>query len=201
MDENRLVPVLALCFGLSTTSSIALTPRSQHNGEGGSTQTQTAPTVEEPYWHQIPEQGFLSFALAREEETDGEMLQGPRLGWGLWDEEDEIGGVSLYLSSVGGEHQRISRVGFEGLGFLTWPIGPVRIFPTYGLGIEYRSHDPDSGYGGLGAVGLETAIWLGKHLQLGARLEREFEFRSDDRTAFTFSLKWMDTRLMLKHSP
>ena len=133
MDEKRLVSVLALCFGLSTMSSVAFTPQGQHNGEGESTQTQRAPIVEEPYWYQIPEQGFLSFALAREEETDGETLQGPRLGWGLWDEEDEIGGVSFYLSSVGGEHQRISRVGLEGLGFLTWPIGPVRWHPCGGL--------------------------------------------------------------------
>jgi hypothetical protein len=207
VDGSRVAAALVLCVCLVVAVPAAFGGQESDSASQSGpdqAQPQSAPASEDvpaPYWYDIPQQGFLSLSLDQEEEPDGETLQGLALGYGLWDESDEIGGISFWLSSARGEHQRVSRAGFEALGYFTLPIGPVRVFPTACLGLELREHDPDAGWGGMGSLGLETAIWLGKHLQVAARLERIFEFRTDDRTGLGFRIRWMDERLLAKPEP
>src|SRR5262245_7483547 len=130
----------------------------QNSGTVESPESEPPPHV--PYWQVIEEQGFLSGGFAQHHDPDHGDLSGPTMSWGLWAEAEYIGGFSLWLTSVAGGEQRVTSGGFEVLGPFTLPLGPVRILPTFRLGVENRRAPPDDGYGGLAALGLETAVWL-----------------------------------------
>jgi hypothetical protein len=123
---------------------------------------------------------LYSLAYTREPDQSGEELRGFTIGAGPYDgEPNEFWGSlagGLWLSAQHVLSQEIYGAGFELAPQI--PIGPVSLGCRYKLGLEYRTSEPDEGFGGMASVGGEFGIWIGRRVQLVVAADREFGFPS-----------------------
>ncbi len=152
-----------------------------------------SPVVPGPGPH--AESRVYGIGYIEEDDTDGTELRGVHLLWSNWDESvDWNGGFGLWLSGQWADGQTVIGSGVE-VTLLPWvPNSPWRIGPRFRLGAEYRRRDPDDGFGGLFAAGIEGAVWMGRGLQLALTVDREFHFTTDDRTEYGLSLRFARSR-------
>ncbi|SRR6266571_562463 len=159
------------------------------------------------YWRSLPPegQGFVSIAYTEQEGLVGHSNQdGVRLGWGGWGEDPYRFGVSrpfpgalgvyFWLGETGKGERELWTAGLGGdLSFLA--LGPVRVFPRFGLGLAYRTEAPNAGLGGVAGLGLGSGVWLGRHCQLVFSVDRDFYFPARDSTRYGVEVRWLSTKL------
>ncbi len=146
-------------------------------------------------WGPHAESRIYGLSYVEEDEPDGTRLQGISLLWSSWDETvDFSGGLGWWVAWQDGGRQTIYSGGFEAT-WLPWvPQAPVRFGPRLRLGLEHRRSDPDDGFGGLAAAGVELAFWIGDSLQIAVIADREWPFRAEDRTQFGVALRFARRR-------
>ena len=141
-------------------------------------------------WGPHAESTLYGFSYIEEDEPDGTRLQGISLLWSSWDETvDFSGGLGVWLSAQTGDSQTVIGAGAE-VTLYPWVFqAPVRFGPRFRLGVEHRRRDPDDGFGGLFAIGVEGAIWIGGSFQIALTIDREMSFPAEDRTQFGLSFR------------
>jgi hypothetical protein len=138
------------------------------------------------------ERAVVSLEAVRHRDASGRLLEGGRVGFGVWDEGAcDFNVRSLYNAVVvSGGGQRVASVGLDG-ALLLAPVGPFRIMaPGVTLDIEHRSQEPHRGLGiGIG-VGAEVALWLGRHLKVAAGARRRWVLPSGTQNQVSLALRW-----------
>ena len=135
-------------------------------------------------WGPHAESRVYGVSYIEEDEPDGTTLQGVSVLWSNWDETIRLfnGGFGLWLAAQEGDSQTVLGGGVE-VSLTPWvPRAPLRFGPRFRFGLEHRSRDPDDGFGGLFAVGVEAALWIGRSVQIAVTVDRELLFPADDRT-------------------
>lgn len=190
--RSRALPLILVCLcGVPGASWSAGTGDRPGAGAGSEAET----PWEEPYvWWLGPRdslQGLISIGRTRERDPGGEVMRGLRLSLGPWAEIPELGAFRAFawLSARRGEEQRVVAAGVTAGMFMTY-IGPFRVYPHLKIGIEHRRRSPDEGLAGLGGVGLEAALWIGRHWQIAASADRNFGFPSGTRNQVGIELRW-----------
>lgn len=151
-----------------------------------------------PRWKWGPHAVSRIYGLSYVEEDEpdgGPRLRGVSLLYSSWDETVSFsGGFGWFLSWQDGGGQTIWDGGLE-MTWLPWvPKAPVRIGPRLRLGLQHRRSDPDEGFGGLAAAGVELAFWLGDGFQIALLAEHEWPFPADDRTRVGLALRFARRR-------
>ncbi len=146
-------------------------------------------------WGPHAESRIYGLSYVEEDEPDGTRLQGISLLWSSWDETvDFNGGLGWWVAWQDGGGQTIYSGGFEAT-WLPWvPQAPVRFGPRFRLGLEHRRSDPDEGFGGLAAGGVELAFWIGDSFQIAVIADREWPFRAAARTQLGLALRFARRR-------
>jgi hypothetical protein len=146
-------------------------------------------------WGPHAESRIYGLSYIKEDEPDGTRLQGISLLWSNWDETvDFNGGLGWWVAYQDGGGQTIYSGGFEATWSPWVPRAPLRFGPRFRLGLEHRRSDPDEGFGGLAAAGVELAFWIGDSLQIAVIADREWPFRAEDRTQFGVALRFARRR-------
>lgn len=122
---------------------------------------------------------YLSVSRTHEVDAGGEHLYGITLASGELDYFSEAHpylpfGIALELSLEQGKRLSIFGTDLKFAGPVL-SAGPVRIGPRAGIGVEYRTHDPDPGAAGLFTIGGELGVWVGRRVELVSFVDREFD--------------------------
>ena len=187
----RSVPLLFLCVVLTQGGDqLCAEPADDPDGQETNEEEQT-----QPWWRGTFGKEISLVSIDRTIETDpsDEDLRGVRLAFRSWqdyyDDMLGMGGGGFYLGKKEGREQDVIDLGVE-LSLMNIAAGPVRFGPRFRLGLEHRDSEPHRGTGGVGAVGFQIAVWLGRRIQIAVLWDREFGFESGTRNQLAFSFRF-----------
>ena len=154
-----------------------------------------------PYWKPLSEvRGLVDLSYLSQDEDD--PYRGFKLGSGLlWEEPCKKGlvrrlRVESFLSGRRNDDRIIWSLGvldFDVPFALAW--GPARLTAKGTFGFEYRTGDPNHGFGVFLGIGTAGQVWLGRNLLLSVGIERQFAYDGSDNNQIGFGLRYVSKKL------
>lgn len=148
------------------------------------------------YWQSLPEPPAF-FGVSYLWQNADDPLRGVALSSGIVGEKPYKRGlihrqeVDSWISWKSNDEQAVWSLGLGGEypGAVAW--GPVRLLPRFALGFEYRTQDPDHGFGVFVGAGPSLDVWISRHMAMSVGVERRFSYPGNDTTQWGFTLRFV----------